>query len=66
MLYLYIQSTAMKKLFTAATLLLLLAACSSGNQKTVYACPMECEGAKVYEKPGKCPVCEMDLEAKKQ
>ena len=56
----------MKKLLASATLLLLLASCSSAAQKTVYACPMECEGAKVYEKPGQCPVCEMDLEAKKQ
>lgn len=26
-----------------------------------YACPMECEADKVYEEPGKCPVCKMDL-----
>ena len=29
-----------------------------------YACPMDCEEGKVYDKPGKCPVCGMDLEAK--
>ncbi|MCU0433225.1 MAG: hypothetical protein MUC87_07225 [Bacteroidia bacterium] len=56
----------MKKLLTAATLLLLLASCSSADKKTVYACPMDCENGKVYEKPGKCPVCEMDLEATKR
>lgn len=27
----------------------------------VYQCPMKCEGERVYETPGKCPVCKMDL-----
>ena len=26
-----------------------------------YYCPMHCEGEKVYDKPGDCPVCGMDL-----
>lgn len=26
-----------------------------------YYCPMHCEGDKVYDKPGDCPVCGMDL-----
>jgi Cu+-exporting ATPase len=26
-----------------------------------YACPMRCEGDKVYPKPGDCPVCNMHL-----
>lgn len=26
-----------------------------------YYCPMRCEGAKEYDKPGDCPVCGMDL-----
>ena len=26
-----------------------------------YACPMQCEGDKVYQKPGDCPVCNMHL-----
>ncbi len=26
-----------------------------------YFCPMHCEGAKTYDKPGKCPVCSMNL-----
>lgn len=26
-----------------------------------YFCPMHCEGAKTYDKPGKCPVCDMNL-----
>jgi len=26
-----------------------------------YGCPMQCEGEKVYERPGSCPVCNMDL-----
>ncbi|MEP6645945.1 MAG: heavy metal-binding domain-containing protein, partial [Saprospiraceae bacterium] len=27
----------------------------------VFYCPMHCEGAKTYDKPGNCPVCGMDL-----
>lgn len=30
-----------------------------------YYCPMLCEGDKVYDKPGDCPVCGMDLVPKK-
>jgi hypothetical protein len=26
-----------------------------------YQCPMKCEGDKMYDKPGKCPVCKMEL-----
>ncbi|MBK8698770.1 MAG: hypothetical protein IPN29_04225 [Saprospiraceae bacterium] len=26
-----------------------------------YQCPMKCEGEKTYDKPGKCPKCNMDL-----
>ena len=38
--------------------------CSSSdkNEKGKYQCPMQCEDEKVYDKEGKCPVCEMDLE----
>ena len=28
-----------------------------------FQCPMKCEGEKTYAQPGKCPVCEMVLEA---
>ena len=27
-----------------------------------YQCPMQCEGNKLYAKPGSCPVCKMDLQ----
>lgn len=30
----------------------------SGNY---YRCPMRCEGDKMYDKPGNCPVCNMKL-----
>lgn len=42
----------------------ILNSCSSNknNEKSTYQCPMECEGDKTYNKPGICPVCEMDLE----
>lgn len=33
---------------------------SATNDK--YYCPMHCEGDKVYDKPGNCPVCGMNLE----
>lgn len=32
--------------------------------KINYQCPMQCEGDKVYDSPGQCPVCKMDLEEK--
>lgn len=28
---------------------------------TQYYCPMQCEGDKLYDKPGDCPICGMDL-----
>ena len=31
------------------------------NAPGKYYCPMHCEGEKVYDKPGDCPVCGMDL-----
>ncbi|NNC94047.1 MAG: copper-translocating P-type ATPase [Chitinophagales bacterium] len=31
------------------------------NKDTKYYCPMRCEGDKMYDKPGDCPVCGMDL-----
>jgi transcription initiation factor IIE alpha subunit len=31
----------------------------------IYQCPMDCEHGKSYTKAGKCPVCKMDLKAKK-
>jgi Cu2+-exporting ATPase len=32
------------------------------NAQGKYYCPMHCEGEKVYDKPGDCPVCGMNLE----
>ena len=32
------------------------------NNDCEYYCPMHCEGDKVYDKPGTCPVCGMNLE----
>ena len=34
---------------------------SHNNQVGKYYCPMHCEGDKVYDKAGDCPVCGMDL-----
>lgn len=33
-----------------------------GQEVAKYKCPMDCENGKIYDKPGKCAVCEMDLE----
>jgi P-type Cu+ transporter len=47
-----------------------LCCCGGGHQnhqmsnpdlKTVYQCPMKCEGEKTYNAPGSCPVCNMRL-----
>ena len=48
----------------------LLAGCNSNSsskkedakeaQSETYQCPMKCNDA-TYDKPGKCPVCEMEL-----
>ena len=35
---------------------------ASEQMAEVYQCPMDCEDGKTYDKPGKCPVCGMDLE----
>lgn len=34
----------------------------AGSNTGQYHCPMNCEGDKVYDKPGSCPVCGMNLE----
>jgi hypothetical protein len=31
------------------------------SQKEQYRCPMKCT-EEIFDKPGKCPVCEMELE----
>lgn len=31
------------------------------TEKASYACPMQCEGEKTYDKTGSCPKCKMDL-----
>lgn len=50
-----------------------LVGCNTSSNKTkieqtvnkeVYQCPMDCENGKTYDKPGKCPHCEMELEKK--
>ena len=53
---------------TLAALLVVLAAASGltachGDSEVhaAYMCPMECEGDKTYDHPGKCPICGMDL-----
>jgi P-type Cu+ transporter len=32
-----------------------------GKGSGIFYCPMHCEGEKIYNKPGDCPVCGMDL-----
>lgn len=66
------------KITTAALLLtavMFLASCGNNTSESKrenisteqaanakYQCPMKCEGDKVYDKPGSCPVCNMDLQ----
>lgn len=56
-----------------ATALFIVSCENNGNEKlnknateevktVMYQCPMKCEGEKMYEEKGICPVCEMDLE----
>jgi len=40
------------------------AAEGAAQTAAVYQCPMDCEDGKTYDRPGKCPVCEMDLTKK--
>ncbi|MBI1780608.1 MAG: copper-translocating P-type ATPase [Sphingobacteriales bacterium] len=35
---------------------------ASAGKGDKYYCPMHCEGDKLYDKPGNCPVCGMNLE----
>lgn len=39
---------------------------SDSKPENVYYCPMKCEGDCTYNKPGKCPVCGMFLEAEEK
>ncbi len=34
---------------------------ADASSASVWYCPMHCEGDKTYDKPGKCPVCGMNL-----
>ena len=56
------------------TVVMFFASCGNGNSESKsentsteqtaaakYQCPMKCEGDKTYDKPGQCPVCNMDL-----
>lgn len=67
----------MKKQITTVALILtsimFMASCGNNNsenktekteqtENAMYQCPMKCEGEKMYDKPGQCPVCNMDLE----
>ncbi len=56
----------MKKKLTTALLLIavvFMASCGSKtSENAMYQCPMKCEGKKMYDKSGQCPVCKMDLE----
>ncbi|MCC6414058.1 MAG: hypothetical protein IT270_20585 [Saprospiraceae bacterium] len=36
---------------------------AQAGANTAYICPMNCEDGKLYDQPGKCPVCNMNLEA---
>lgn len=58
----------MKKAIVILTVLLAFVSCKQSNSGTgadnmvLYECPMHCEGDRLYEEEGTCPVCKMDLE----
>jgi acetolactate decarboxylase len=43
------------------TAALTISAATQGLTVKLYQCPMKCEGEKTYDKPGKCPICGMEL-----
>lgn len=60
------KQTPMKKILIALVLVAstsaFFTACGTTEAKTVYQCPMKCEGeAKTYDSAGKCPKCGMDM-----
>jgi transcription initiation factor IIE alpha subunit len=70
----------MKKLIVAVALIfavgMITTSCKSDKKEIktevnkqmateVYQCPMDCEKGKSYSKEGNCPVCKMELKAKK-
>lgn len=40
-----------------------LPAATADAKNVKYQCPMDCEKGKLYDQPGSCPVCKMDLKA---
>lgn len=38
-----------------------LPAATADTKNVKYQCPMDCEKGKLYDQPGSCPVCKMDL-----
>lgn len=40
-----------------------LPAATAESKNVKYQCPMDCEKGKLYDQPGSCPVCKMDLKA---
>ena len=47
--------------FATALIVFSNSAVSSEHVNEKYQCPMKCEGEKMYDNPGKCPVCGMTL-----
>ena len=65
------KKTILTLYFAILTITLLLNSCENNSRKSTaipaqareeqYQCPMKCT-EEIFKKPGKCPVCEMDLE----
>ncbi|HAV26373.1 MAG TPA: SCO family protein [Bacteroidetes bacterium] len=50
------------KILASVFIMLSVFACNNASTDTTqYYCPMKCEGEKVYDEEGSCPVCHMDL-----
>lgn len=57
-----------KQLIILVFSFVLLGSCKEPKSKEIqlvaYQCPMKCEGEKIYDHPGYCPICKMELQLK--
>lgn len=55
------MNSTLKLSVIAFTLLSVTSVSCKDKTYSKYQCPMKCEKEKTYDKPGTCPVCEMEL-----
>jgi acetolactate decarboxylase len=58
----FFKNNKMKKIISIIMIASLsISAATQEISAKLYQCPMKCEGKKTYDKPGKCPICAMEL-----